>query len=266
MKVISVANNKGGVGKSSCITQISGVLSYVGKRVLLIDGDSQHNMSSRLRLENSNYFLSDLLMGKCKIEDVLKQPYPEEEKLSNIWVIPSSFDLSTIDREYPDFNKKYAYILKESLKEIEDSFDVCIVDTNPSPALLTNMMAYCYSDYIIGVIDMCTDSPKGFQILLDTQIKPIQEVVNPNLKVLGIIFNNYDARSTYARTYLAQMQEIYGDLLFKSIITSSSIIPQSSAAMLPLIVFDPSSKLTTQFVELSAEILRKIKQGGANNV
>lgn len=266
MKVISLGCNKGGVGRTSCQMQISGIMSYIGQRVLLADCDGQGNLSKRLKLQDSEYFIQDLLLGRCNIEDVLKQPYPDDEKLSNIWVIPSSFGLSTIEKEDPEFNDKQAYILSQAFKDIEDSFDICFLDTNPNPALTTNIMAYCYSDYFIGIVDMCDDSAIGLNTLIETQIKPIQEYVKPDLEILGVIFNNYDGRSTYAKNYLSSIQELYGNLMFKSIITNSSIIPQSSAVMIPLIVLEPSSKLTTQFVELSSEILRRINKVGVLNV
>lgn len=261
MNKLVIGCNKGGVGKTSSVFNLGAILSYIGKRVILIDSDSQNDLSGRLQMNDSKFYLEDLILGKCKIEDVLRQPYPDDEKLNNIWVIPSSFNLSLLDKDETfDLRNKYTYILSQKLQELEDSFDYCLCDVSPAPALLTNMMAYCFSDFFIGILDMSIDSCKGYNSLTETEIKPIQEVMDSNLKILGIILNNYDGRSSYAKAYLEQIQEIYGDLLFKSIITNSSIIPQSSAMMLPLITFQPSSKLTTQFVELCAEILRKIKQ------
>lgn len=264
MKVCVFCNSKGGVGKSSVIFQLGAILSYIGKKVVLVDGDGQNNLSGRLNMSNAKYYLEDLLLDKCNIEHVLQQPYPDDEKLSNIWVIPSSFNLAMIDKEDTDFRNKYTYILSQKLNEL-DTFDFLLVDTNPAPALLTNMMSYCFADFIIGVLDMSTDSVKGFQSLTEMQLNPIKEVVKPDMKILGLVLNNYDSRSTYSKIYLEQIQEIFGDLLFKSIITSSAIIPQSSASMSPLITFQPSSKLTAQYVELCAEILRRIKQGDEND-
>lgn len=259
MKVFVFCNNKGGVGKSSAIFQLGAILSYVGKKVILVDGDGQHNLSNRLNMRNAKYYLEDLLMDKCQVEQTIQQPYSDNEKLSNLWVIPSSFGLATLEQEDEIFKDKYAYILSQKLKDIEDSFDILLIDTNPTPALLTNMMSYCYADYIIGVLDMSTDSVEGFQALINKQLNPIKEIVNPNMKILGVMLNSYDSRSTYSKVYLEQIQEIFGELLFKSIITYSSVIPNSSSAMMPLITFEPSSKLTTQYIELCTEILRRMK-------
>lgn len=253
------ANIKGGVGKSTTCFNISGILAEAGYRVLCIDVDPQGNLSDNFfgADEINRKGLNELILGEASLSEVLRQPYPDHPFLKNIWAITSDVELFYIVDNCPAFETEYIFKLKQLLNGIEDKFDFCILDTNPSPSLLTNSMAYCYADYIIGVFDISMHSVKGFEYLRRI-IKDIQDLVNPNLELLGIVINSTDRRTNFSSAIVNNVKSIYKDLVFPSHITLSTKIKESAIDTLPISVYDPNGISRLQYASLVSDILKKI--------
>ena len=139
MVSICFANIKGGVGKTTTCFNICGVLAGADYKVLCIDVDPQGNLSDNFfGADNYNRKgLNELIMGEVKLSDVIRQPYPDHPFLKNIWAITADVEMFYIVENCPSFETEYIFKLKQLLKDVEDNFDFCLLDTNPSPSLLT---------------------------------------------------------------------------------------------------------------------------------
>ena len=258
MYITLFANIKGGTGKSMCVYQISSCLSMLNYKVLCIDVDPQHNLSNAFLECDYKYSLVDALNNTCSLKEIIIKPYPEDDILNNIDLIPCNYDLFYFDGD----NSKDKYLkLKQLIDNSNLDYDFILIDTNPAINILTANVLSC-ADNIIGVFDNSLDSIKGFQYLEDTIMKDIKESINPNLEVLGIVLNNSDFRSKIGTATMKTIVRLYGDKLFDSDISASIKNKESRTAKQPLVVYEPKHKSTLQFISLTNEILERL---GANN-
>jgi chromosome partitioning protein len=257
---ITFANIKGGVGKTTTLFQVAGLLSDRGYKILIIDCDPQGNVSNNLFGDNVPIGLNELLLNRANINDVIIQPYPNDETLKNISVITSSVDLFYIEDNDKDFIETFHNKLHILLAPIENNFDFILLDTNPSPNL-TNSMAYCYTQYFIGILDTSIHSLRGFQYL-ESIINIIHDTVNPQSKILGILINNFDRRVNIDKSFSQVIKETYGELVFKTIISHLTINAESQAFNNPLIRYKNNHNATGQYIELITEILKRLKKEG----
>lgn len=266
---LCLANIKGGVGKSTTCFNLSGVLAEAGYNVLCVDIDPQGNLSDNFfgteEPNNSRVGLNELIKGEADLSQALRQPYPDHPFLKNIWVITADVELFYITDNYPEFETEYVFKLKQVLKDVEDRFDYCILDTNPSPSLLTNSMGYCYADFIIGVFDISMHSVKGFEYLRKI-ISDIQKVVNPNLQLLGIIVNSTDRRTNFSNAIVETINKLYNKLVFPTYITLSTRVKESAIDKIPISVYDPSGIPRIQYASLVSDILKRIDMQRRNKI
>jgi len=257
MKRVCFSNIKGGVGKTTTCFNVAGVLAQAGYKVLCLDIDPQGNFSDDLFGDDYPVGINELILGKATLQQVLSQPYPEHEYLRNIWAITADVSLFYIEDNDPNFESEYVMKLNYLLKDIENDFDYCLIDTNPSPSLLTNAMAYSYSDYIIGVLDISKHSIKGFEYLKSI-IKDTQQIVNPNLQILGIIINNTDKRTNFSNDIIKTINELYGDLVFSTNISTIVKIKEASVYSLPIVSYDAVGAARLQYTDLVGNIVNRI--------
>ena len=200
MKVISIANNKGGVGKTTSALNLAAELGLKQKKVLLIDLDPQASLTIYLKfdpaeLEKSAYHL---ITRKCSAKDVILQT-----DLKNVDLIPASIDLSIAEIEIITFINR-EYVLGEKLKEISGYYDYVIVDNMPSLGILT-VNSFMASDYVIVPVEPSFLSYKGLEIINQT-LEDIKKY-NKNLKFIGTIITMYDPRTQHARMIVDKIQE-----------------------------------------------------------
>lgn len=257
---ICMANIKGGVGKTTTASNVSGVLAEAGYKVLCIDVDPQGNFSDDFFGDDYGEGLNELIKGEANLSKVLRQPYPDHPFLKNIWVITADVELFYITDNCPNFENDYITKLNQLLKDVENDFDYCILDTNPSPSLLTNSMAYCFADFIIGVLDISKHSIKGFEYLR-TIIDDIQKLVNPNLKLLGIVVNATDRRTNFSNDIIETINSLYKELVFPTYISIAVKIKEASVSSLPVSVYDPNGISRIQYASLVSDILKRIDIG-----
>jgi chromosome partitioning protein len=272
MSIVSDCNNtyifcnvKGGVGKTNLLYQSAGVISSMGYSVLCVDGDPQHNLTKALIGKTPKLGLMELLYGECKFTDVILRPYPDSALLQNIYLLPCNYELFFFTNDEEEYEHKNTIKKPLLLKTIFDKakidgymdYDFIFFDTNPSISLITTNILI-YAKNIVGVFDASLDSIEGFQFLENRIVKPIQDKINHDLKLFGMIINNSDRRTTFSAAVLKTIIRLYGDLVFDESITPSTKNKQSRAARIPLIEYEPKHPSTLQFNALTLEFLKRI--------
>jgi chromosome partitioning protein len=243
------SNVKGGTGKTNVIYQIAGCLGERGHKILCIDTDPQHNLSKAFLGKTPTQGLYELLQGKCALDKVIYQPYKNIKSLKNIYLLPCTYDLFF-------YLKGQATDLKNVLGDIHKNYDLVLIDTNPSINLITTN-ALVYGDKVVGVLDASTDAIDGFQYLEKNIINSVRESLNKTLEVSGMVLNSHDTRTNFSKLMTKTIDKLYGDKVFKTIITPSYRNKESRAAKLPLIEYDKRHPSTLQFQDLTIEFLKR---------
>jgi len=238
--------------------QISGYLSSMGYKVLCIDADPQHNLTKAMLDTTPTKGLMELLNGECIFNDVIYQPYKDDENLKNISLLPSNYELFFFEK---DNNPNKPMILKTILNDAynngELDFDFVLIDTNPAINLI-NTSVFIYAENIIGVLDASLDSLEGFKYLETKIIQSVKAKINPALKIFGLIINNNDRRTNFSTVMMKTVIRKYGDLLFDTMINPSVKNKESRAARIPLVSYMPKHDSSIQFDKLTKEFIERI--------
>lgn len=259
MVSIAFSNVKGGCGKTNSIINIAASLSKLNYKVLCIDVDPQHNLSKSFLDKTCENGLMEVLQGNCNIEDVIVTPYKNHETLGNIYLLPCNYNLFFFIED-GKFNKVLTLknILDKARNENKLNYDFILLDTNPSISLISTSVLL-YTNKIIGVLDSSLDSLEGFRYLERTIIKEVKESnMNKELTMFGMILNNMDKRTNFSNTMIDSVRQIYGDILFNQIITSSVKFKESRASRLPLLEYDNKSSSNEQIMNLTKEIIERL--------
>ena len=243
MRTISFANNKGGVGKTTSVLNIGAGLARAGKRVLLIDIDPQTNLSQGLGVPFSDRSIYEAMSGRCRLTPV--------EVAENLFLVPSSDDLSRIESEF--ITRIGGQVrLRKLLSEVE-GFDVCLIDCPPSLGLLTTNSFSCSDDVIVPL------TPQFFSVQgivkLSKTIDEVRENLNPNLKLSGIILTLFNKQKIVHRDIAQTIEDNFGDLLFKTKIRSSVAIEEAPHQGLDVFRYAPDSIGAKDYQRLVDEVL-----------
>ncbi len=243
MRTISFSNNKGGVGKTTSVLNIGAGLARAGKRVLLIDLDPQMNLSQGLGVPSSDRSIYEAMSGKCRLTPV--------EVSENLFIVPSSPDLSRIESEF--ITRIGGQVrLRKLLSDVE-GFDVCLIDCPPSLGLLTTNSFSCSDDVIIPL------TPQFFSVQgivkLSQTIDEVRETLNPNLKLSGILLTLFNKQKIVHRDIAQTIENMFGDLLFRTRIRSSVAIEEAPHQGLDIFRYDPKSNGATDYQEVVDEFL-----------
>ena len=190
-RIIAIANQKGGVGKTTTAINLSASLASLGKKVLAIDMDPQGNMSSGLGVDKNEVekTVYDLIIGNIGIEECIY-----EEVIENLDVLPSNIDLSAAEIELIGVDNK-EYILRDEVNKVKEKYDFIIIDCPPALSMLT-INAMTTSDSVLVPIQCEYYALEGLSQLIHT-IELVQERLNPELEIEGVVFTMYDARQIY---------------------------------------------------------------------
>ena len=253
-RVISIVNQKGGVGKTTTSVNLSTALAAIKKNILLIDLDPQGNLSTGLGIkyedrENSVY---DLIMR----EDTLIEETSITTKIPGLDIIPSSFNLSGIEFELANENDRNKRLLKK-LAQLEKKYDFVIIDCPPSLGILT-VNSLVASRSIIVPLQCEFYALEGLAQLLKT-VETIKKNLNSKLNLEGIILTMYDSRNSLSEDVILDAREHMGNKVYKTVIPRNVRLSEAPSHGLPAILYDSKCAGSQAYIELAKEFLNRIK-------
>lgn len=252
--VISMCNQKGGVGKTTSSINLGAALAETGRRVLLVDLDPQGALSAGLgiqsyELDTTIYNL--LVDTSVSVDEVIVHTHTE-----NLDVIPANIDLSAAEIQLvSEVGREQA--LYRAIYPVMDRYDYILVDCQPSLGLLTVNALAC-SDGVIIPMECEFFSMRGLALLTDTMDK-VRARLNPRLSLTGILVTLYDGRTLHARDVMSRLMEAFGDTVFETVITRTVRFPETSVAGEPIITWASSSPGAQQYRQLAAEVIERIE-------
>lgn len=250
-KIIAIANQKGGVGKTTTSVNLAASLGVLEKKVLLIDADPQANASSGLGID-----IETVDIGTYQL--IEHSNTPEEAIMScsspNVDIIPAHIDLVAIEIELVDKENR-EYMLKQALASVKDKYDYILIDCAPSLGLLT-LNALTAADSVVIPIQCEYFALEGLGKLLNT-IKSVQKIHNPELDIEGLLLTMFDSRLRLSNQVVEEVQKHFNDMVFNTIIQRNVKLSEAPSFGESIINFDATSKGATNYLSLAQEIIKK---------
>ena len=250
-KIISLANQKGGVGKTTTSINLSAALASLGKRVLLIDADPQANTSSGLGVEIREL---DKTIYECLVNGIDPHSAVVETNTKNLYLTPSHIDLVGAEIEMLNIEHR-EMILKSILSQLRSEYDYILIDCSPSLGLLT-VNALTASDSVIIPVQCEFFALEGIAKLLNT-IKIIKSQLNPALQIEGFLLTMYDNRLRLSNQVYEEVKRHFGDLVFNTVISRNVRLSEAPSHGLSIIEYDTSSKGAKNYVALAKELIKR---------
>lgn len=254
-RILAVANQKGGVGKTTTTINLAAGLARLGKRVLIIDLDPQGNASTGLGSEVSDRALTtyDLILGERTVDEIAVQTQTE-----NLWLIPATTDLSSADIDLVS-NEKRSFLLLDALSASQMQFDIVLIDCPPSLNILTiNAMVASHS--VIVPLQSEFFALEGLSQLMLT-IREVRQTANPTLRIEGVVLTMHDARNRLARQVEADARDTLGGMVFKTMIPRNVRLSEAPSFAMTALDYDIASSGSQAYIALAQEVLERIQKG-----
>lgn len=254
-KVIAIANQKGGVGKTTTAVNLSSCLAYKGKKVAIIDVDPQGNTTSGLGIDKKNIGKSiyEVLINDESIEKTLLKT-----KVDNLYICPSNIQLVGAEVELVSVISRETR-MKEAIEGIRKRFDFILIDCPPSLGLLT-LNALTAADTILVPIQCEYYALEGLSQLMNT-VRLVQKHLNPTLDVEGVVLTMFDARTNLSIQVVEDVKKYFRNKVYRTVIPRNVRLSEAPSYGLPIILYDPKSKGAECYLDLAQEVIDYSEEG-----
>lgn len=251
VRIIAVANQKGGVGKTTTSINLSACLAEAGKKVLVIDADPQGNTTSGLGLDKNDIedTIYNIMLGEKTIEETIKKTCVE-----GLDIVPSNISLTGAEIELIGKDSR-EFILKENIEKISNNYDFILIDCPPSLNIIT-INALTASDTVLVPIQCEYFALEGLEQLLHT-IGLVRDRLNTSLDIEGIVFTMFDARTNLSLQVVEEVKRSLGDSVYRSIIPRNVRLGEAPSHGLPITLYDSKSKGAESYRLLAEEVINK---------
>lgn len=250
-RIIAVANQKGGVGKTTTAINLSSCLSALGKKVLAIDMDPQGNMTSGLVVDKDEveYTVYDLILGETDIQNAIVK-----DVIENLDVLPTNIDLAAAEIELIGVDEK-EFIIKKAVEGVKDNYDFIVIDCPPSLSMLT-INAMTTANSVLVPIQCEYYALEGLSQLIHT-IELVKERLNPDLSIEGVVFTMYDARTNLSLQVVENVKDNLQQSIYKTIIPRNIRLAEAPSHGLPINLYDAKSTGAESYMLLAEEVINK---------
>jgi len=251
MRIISVANRKGGVGKTTTAINMATALAAVGKKVLVVDLDPQGNATTSMGILKKDEIVSvyDVIAGKNSVSEAFI-----ETEIPGFYILPASADLAGAEIELINISGR-EYVLKNSLLQLENNFDYILIDCPPSLNLLT-INALCASNAVIVPLQCEFLALEGLTDLL-RNINRIKKKFNPSLDLQGVVLTMYDKRNNLSQMVEKDVRKYFGNKVYETVIPRNVRISEAPSHGKPVLLYDFKCAGSQSYINLAKELLKR---------
>ena len=251
VRIIAVANQKGGVGKTTTVVNLSACLAEQDKKVLVVDADAQGNTTSGLGLEKNKIenTLYNVHLGEISAKEALQETIAD-----GVDLIPANMNLSGAEIELVALDER-EYIMKECIKEIQDSYDYVLIDCPPSLGLVT-LNALTAADTVLVPVQCEYFALEGMEQLFHT-IGLVQNRLNPSLEIEGVVFTMFDSRTNLSLEVVDEVKKVLKPSMYSSIIPRNVRLGEAPSYGLPITIYDSKSKGAESYRALAEQVINK---------
>ena len=255
-KIIGIANQKGGVGKTTTAVNLAAALGVLEKKVLIIDADPQANATSGLGVEEVKFSTYHLLEHSVDVEQCI-----QKTSSPNLDIIPSHIDLVAAEIELVDRDHR-EYMLKKALEPVRSQYDYVVIDCAPSLGLIT-INALTAADSVIIPIQCEYFALEGLGKLLNT-IKNVQKIHNAELDIEGLLLTMFDSRLRLSNQVVEEVNSHFPEMVFETIISRNVRLSEAPSFGESILMYDAESKGAIQYIQLAEEVLLKNENNSKN--
>lgn len=251
-KIICIANQKGGVGKTTTAVNLAACLAEEGKKTLLVDMDPQGNASSGLGVRAGKKTVYEVLLGDCTLDSVI-----EKTKQKKLWVAPSDIRLAGAELELANLERR-EYRVRAALEAVRKDYDFLIIDCPPSLGLLT-INALTAAQSVLIPIQCEYYALEGVTALMNT-VQRVKRGLNPGLEIEGVLLTMLDGRTNLGLQVVAEVKKHFKQAVFKTTVPRNVRLGEAPSHGLPIHLYDPRSTGAEAYTALAKEVIKKNKR------